>query len=114
MLNRKFSRRGKYALAVAVSSVLLPAGAKGDTYYFQHAGGGDFNSALDPYFSWFDSTTSTFVNLPTIGSTANVLLSGTNGIGGASINMNAVYTGNGLSFLDLASAISSLSPRRAA
>jgi hypothetical protein len=56
MLNRRFSSRGKYALAAAVASVLLPASSKGDTFYYQHPGSGDFNSGCDVYFSWYNAT----------------------------------------------------------
>src|SRR5438067_8741652 len=96
------SRRRRYVMWLAVASAapaVISPPARGDMYYFNHAGGGDFNSSGDPYISWLDITVPGSVNVPPIGAEAYILRSGTVGVTGVTVNQNAIYSGTGLILL---------------
>jgi hypothetical protein len=87
--------------ATGAPLVLTPPAARADVYYFNHPGGGDFNSSSDPYLSWLDTTTSLVSDLPTNGSDVVIARTGTVGLSGITVNQNAIYSGTGLSSLSI-------------
>jgi T5SS/PEP-CTERM-associated repeat protein len=80
---------------------ILPSAARADSYYFVHAGGGDFNSSSDPYVAWFDTTVPANVNLPPGGADAFIARSGTVGVSGVTVNQNAIYNVTSLNSLNI-------------
>jgi hypothetical protein len=87
--------------AVAAPLALTPSAARADVDYFNHAGGGDFNSTGDGYLGWLDTTTSLIINLPTNGADALIARNGATGVAGVTVNQNAIYSGAGLNSLTI-------------
>src|SRR5690349_17326421 len=103
--HRQPRAKRRRALYLAVASVAASAAAasrsQGDVIIYNHAGGGLFNTALDIYRAWFDSTVPANLDFPPIGSDALIGRSGTNGFAGITVIQNAAYGGTGLNSLTI-------------
>jgi hypothetical protein len=92
-----------FCAPVSLSAFLaLPVCA--DQYYYKNVGGGDWNSVADPYYAWFDQTTSSNADFPidNAGSDANLYVLGSNGVVNTSVAYNYTYL-TGLHSLNIGS-----------
>jgi T5SS/PEP-CTERM-associated repeat protein len=98
--------RARLLLAAAVACAPARVAHAAPGLYYQHAGGGDWNSAIDPYVAWHFDASGNFAtaNVPPPGDDAFIYQSGTNGITNGTVTFNFAYAGtNGIGTLLLGS-----------
>ncbi len=86
--------------SAVVGYLALPSRAQ---YYYQHAGGGDWNSTSDSYSAWFDQDTDSSVSVPPGGSDSEVYIeTGSNGVSDVNVTFNQTYS-TALAYFEIAS-----------
>ncbi len=105
-MSKNNAKRRAIARACVVQSAVVGAVAlrtNAQAYYYQQAGGGDWNSTADSYSAWFDESDDTSVKVPPDGTSTSAYIESTYiGVSNVTVTFNQTYS-TGLEYFEIAS-----------